>query len=216
MRFSDRQEAGRRLGVALEGLSARKAWTDPIVLAIPRGGVPVGAEVARVLGVPLDVLVVRKVGAPGQAEAGIGAVVGDDPPVFDRAALQLLGLGGDQLVAEVARQRRESRRRERLYRRGRPAPVLRQRTVILVDDGLVTGVTAYAALRRIHSEQPAAVVLAVPVCSLRSAAELRPAVDAFVCLDPRPYLHALGVWYENFHEVGDQEVLNLLERQEAA
>lgn len=216
MRFSDRREAGRRLGEALKELRAREDWSDPLVLAIPCGGVPVGAEVARALGVPLDVLVVRKVSAPGQPESGVGAVVGDNPPVFDRAALQLLGVTEHELAAEVARQRRELRRRERLYRSGRPAPVLRHRTVILVDDGLTRGVTAHAALRSVRSQHPAAVILAVPVCSLQSAADLRREADAFVCVQPRLYLHAVGVWYENFHEVGDQEVRELLQRQQAA
>ncbi|WP_042364592.1 phosphoribosyltransferase [Streptacidiphilus neutrinimicus] len=216
MRFSDRQEAGRRLGLALGDLRARGTWWDPIVLAISSGGVPVGAEAARVLGLPLDVLVVRKVGAPGQPEAAVGAVVGDDAPVFDRSALRMLGVGEDELVPEVSRQRRELRRRERLYRRGRPAPELRRRTVLLVDDGLAKGVTAYAALRRVRSQHPAAVVLAVPVCDVECAADLRREADALVCVQPRLYLHAVGVSYEDFHDVGDQEVLALLRRQEAA
>ena len=216
MRFSDRAEAGRRLGVALEEVRARRRWKDPIVLAIPPGGVPVGAAVACVLRAPLDALVVRTLEAPGQPGSGIGAVVGDDPPVTDRAALRLLGVGPDELDAEVARQRREFRRRQHLYRGGRPAPELRRRTVIVVDDGLSTGAGAYAALLHVRARHPASVVLAVPVCSLRGAAELRRAADDVVCLQPRQYLHALGVWYEHFHEVSDREVLDLLASGRAA
>ncbi|MGW0390489.1 phosphoribosyltransferase [Streptomyces sp. NPDC003042] len=215
MAFKDREDAGRRLASRLAELADAQGWADPIVLALPRGGVPVGAEVASVLGAPLDVLVARKIGAPGQPEYGIGAIAGDDPPLFDLRALRLLHVTPDELKEDVARERTELHRRERLYRKDRPALMLRDRTVILVDDGLATGVTAHAALRRIRAEHPAQVILAVPVCSTRAAEELRREADQVVCLQPHQYLHAVGVWYEDFAQVPDREVTAILERQQA-
>lgn len=215
MAFRDRKDAGRQLASRLAELKEAQGWADPIVLALPRGGVPIGAEVASALGAPLDVIVARKIGAPGQPEAGIGAIAGEDPPLFDRRALQLLDVTPDELGEDVARERTELHRRERLYRRGRPAPVLRDRTVILVDDGLATGVTARAALRRIHAERPARLILAVPVCSERATEELRREADQVVCLHPHRYLHAVGVWYEDFAQVSDREVIDILERRQA-
>lgn len=216
MAFKDRKDAGRQLASRLTELRAKDArgWPDPIVLALPRGGVPIGAEVASALGAPLDVLVARKIGAPGQPEAGIGAIAGEDPPIFDQRALQLLRITPDELAADVARERTELHRREYLYRKNRPQPVLHHRTVILVDDGLATGVTARAALRRIRTEHPAQVILAIPVCSTRSAEELRREADQVVCLQPHQNLHAVGVWYEDFAQVPDREVIALLERQQ--
>ncbi|MGR4878677.1 phosphoribosyltransferase [Streptomyces sp. LARHCF249] len=215
MRFLDRKDAGRQLAARLTELRDAQGWADLVVLALPRGGVPIGAEVASALGAPLDVLVARKIGAPGQPEAGIGAIAGDDPPFFDRRALQLLDITPDELAEDVARERAELHRRERLYRKNRPEPVLRDRTVILVDDGLATGVTAHAALRRVRAEHPARTILAIPVCSTRSAEELRREADQVVCLQPHQYLHAVGVWYEDFAQVPDREVVDILERRQA-
>lgn len=215
MVFKDRTDAGRQLASRLAELRDDQGWTDPIVLALPRGGVPIGAEVAAALGAPLDVLVARKIGAPGQPEAGIGAIVGEDPPLFDHRALQLLRITPDELGEDVARERTELHRREHLYRKGRPEPVLRDRTVILVDDGLATGVTARAALRRIRAQHPARTILAIPVCSARTAEELRREADQVVCLQHHQYLHAVGVWYEDFAQVPDHEVIATLEGREA-
>ncbi|MEU6238179.1 phosphoribosyltransferase family protein, partial [Kitasatospora sp. NPDC047058] len=145
MRFRDRRHAGRVLAERLLESPALRRPADPIVLALPRGGVPVAVEVARVLGAPLDVLVVRRIGAPGQPDAGVGAIVGDDPPVFDRRVLKILGITADRLAGDVAHERAELRRHEDLYRQGRPAPRLAGRTVVLVDDGVATGVTVHAA-----------------------------------------------------------------------
>ncbi|MGW0396007.1 phosphoribosyltransferase [Streptomyces sp. NPDC003042] len=215
MRFKDREDAGRQLASRLAELRDTQEWADPIVLALPRGGVPLGDLVARALDAPLDVLVARKIGVPGQPEAGIGAIVGDDPPLFDERALRILDLTRDQLAADVARERTELHRREHLYRHGRPQPVLRDRTVILVDDGLATGVTARAALRRISGEQPAQRILAVPVCDARAAEDLRQEADQIVCLQSHRYLHAVGIWYEDFSQVSDREVTDILDRRQA-
>ncbi|MFD0277619.1 phosphoribosyltransferase [Kitasatospora sp. NPDC127111] len=210
MRFRDRRHAGRELAERLLQSPGLRRSADPIVLALPRGGVPVAVEVARALGAPLDVLVVHKIGAPGQPEAGIGAVVGDDPPVFDRRVLKILGITADRPAGDLARERAELHRREDLYRQGRPPPRLAGRTVVLVDDGLATGVTARAALRRVRGERPARLILAVPVCDARSAGELRDDVDELVCLSAHRYLHAIGPWYEDFRQVPDHEVTDAL------
>jgi len=212
MRFRNRQQAGRLLAAELERLQAVERWADLIVLALPRGGVPVAAEIARALDVPLDVLVTRKIGAPGEPEMGIGAIAGEDPPLFDRRALKILDLTPGELTAEIARERTELHRRESLYRQGRPQLALRGRTVVLVDDGLATGVTARAALRRVRSEGPARLILAVPVCDTRAGDELQEEADEFICLQPRRYLHAVGVWYEDFRQISDREVTDMLER----
>ncbi|WP_149183749.1 phosphoribosyltransferase [Streptomyces sp. TRM49041] len=210
MRFEDRRDAGRRLGERVHELAIGQAWPDPVVLALPRGGVPVAAEVARALGAPMDVLVARKIGLPGQPEVGIGAIAGEAPPIFDERALRMLGITPDELGADVARERNEVHRCEALYRRGHPAPDLRDRAVVLVDDGLATGVTARAAVHLLRDEEPARVILAVPVGDRRAAAELRPEVDDLVCLSQPPDFRAVGLWYEDFDQVSDDEVLHLL------
>ncbi|MEU7569044.1 phosphoribosyltransferase family protein [Streptomyces fradiae] len=210
MRFEDRGDAGRLLGESVRERAAGQGWSDPVVIALPRGGVPVGAQVARALDAPLDVLVVRKIGAPGRPEVGIGAIAGEAPPLFDGRALRMLGITPDELGADVARERTELHRREALYRRGAPAPDLRGRAVVLVDDGLATGVTARAAARRLREEEPERLVLAVPVGDRRAVAELRTEVDDLVCLSQPADFRAVGLWYEDFEQVGDEEVLGIL------
>jgi predicted phosphoribosyltransferase len=216
MTFRNRRDAGRLLAARLEELRERGRWAEPIVLGLPRGGVPVAAEVARALDAPLDVIVARKIGAPGEPEIGIGAIAGEDPPLFDRRALTLLGIDPDDLAADVSRERKELHRREDLYRYGRPPLALSGRTVLLVDDGLATGVTARAALRRVRAGHPERLILAVPVCDSRAADALRGDTDEFVCLQPHRYLHAVGIWYEDFRQVSDREVTDLLQHQPAA
>lgn len=216
MRFLDHRHAGQELAARLvEWLSGRDL-TDILVLALPRGGVPVAAEVARALGAPLDVVVVRKIGAPGRPEAGIGAVAGDEPPLYDGRALEVLGLSEDDLAADVARERAELRRREELYRRGRPAPAVEGRTVIVVDDGLATGVTARAALRHLRARNPAHLILAVPVCAPGAAAAVRDEADAMVCLYRPESFRSVGQWYEEFAQVSDNEVISTLRRPDVS
>ncbi|WP_405802999.1 phosphoribosyltransferase [Streptomyces sp. NBC_01187] len=210
MRFRDRRQAGQDLAARLEEWAARTDVVDPLVLALPRGGVPVAVPVAQVLHAPLDVLVVRKIGVPGRPEAGIGAIAGEDPPLFDQQALEVLGLSEDRLAADVSRERAELRRREERYRRGRPAPAVKDRSVILVDDGLATGATARAALRHLRRQEPARLVLAAPVAAADTVARLRAEADDLLCLHQPAGFRAVGEWYENFEQVEDDEVIATL------
>ncbi|MGW5639920.1 phosphoribosyltransferase [Streptomyces sp. NPDC003832] len=206
--FRDRGHAGRELAHLLR--SRRAEFHDPVVLALPRGGVTVAREVARDLDAPLDVLVARKIGAPFHEEFGIGAICGDDPPVFDEWTLRRLGLTEEALASAVARERAELHRREKLYRRGRPALSLRGRTVIVVDDGLATGVTARAALRRIRGSTPERVLLAVPVGSPEGLALVGEEADEVICPHRPVDFTAVGLWYDDFAQLTDADVLAAL------
>ncbi|MGD9483872.1 phosphoribosyltransferase family protein [Streptomyces sp. TRM70308] len=220
MRFADRRDAGRRLATRLqEHLRERAGDGGPVaggsapgavVLALPRGGVPVAAEVAGRLGAGLDVFVARKIGAPGQPELAIGALAGDEPPLFAPRALDHLGLSAERMAPDVARERAELRRREERYRGGRPAPALTGRTVLLVDDGLATGLTATAAVRALRRHRPAAVLLAVPVASAQAADALRHEADEVVALATPWDFGSVGQWYDDFAQLTDEDVLRLL------
>ncbi|MGW1808353.1 phosphoribosyltransferase [Streptomyces sp. NPDC002078] len=213
MRFHDRVHAGRELAERLRIRQEAGALTHPVVLALPRGGVTVAREVARALEAPLDVLVARKIGAPFQEELGVGALAGDDPPLFDERTLDELGLDEAALDDVVERERAELHRREERYRQGRPAPELRDRTVILVDDGVATGATARAALRWLRRQSPERVVLAVPVCSPQAADLLRGEADEVLCLQRPTVFLAVGEWYEDFEQLTDDDVLAALQGQ---
>ncbi len=206
--FHDRTDAGRRLA---QRLTAYRG-PDTVVLALPRGGVEVGYEVARELGAPLDVIVARKLGAPGQRELGIGAIAPGGVRVLDEETIALLRISPQELDAVAADEAVELARRERLFREGRPALDLAGRTVILVDDGLATGVTARAAVRAIRTRQPHRIVLAVPVCAPETAAALRGEVDDLICVESPPDFMAVGRWYEDFDQTSDHEVIDLLAR----
>ncbi|MFI6931722.1 phosphoribosyltransferase [Streptomyces sp. NPDC050287] len=210
MQFRDRRQAGRQLAEQLRIRQEKGALPDPMVLALPRGGVAVAQEVARELDAPLDVLVVRKIGAPFQEELGVGAIAGDDEPLFDENTLDSLGLSQSVLAETVERERAELHRREQLYRQGRPAPDLRGRTVIVVDDGLATGATARAAVRSVRRQAPERIVLAVPVCSREASDLLRAEADEVVCLHHPASFMAVGLWYEHFGQLSDQDVLAAL------
>ncbi|MGV9904030.1 phosphoribosyltransferase [Streptomyces sp. NPDC003388] len=210
MRFSDRAEAGRALARPLGDLRDRGDLPDPVVLALPRGGIAVAVPVARALGAPLDVLVVRKIGAPHHEEFAVGALAAGDPPIFDAATLGHLGLSEERLAPVVERERRELARRERRYRGDRPPPELRGRTVIVVDDGLATGATARAALRHVRRREPARLVLAVPVGAPDSLDALAAEADAIVCPHRPAAFSAVGQFYDDFGQLSDADVLDAL------
>lgn len=182
------------------------------MLALPRGGVPVAFEVATALGSPLEVFVARKIGAPGQPERGIGAIAEAGGLAVDHHALHILGLSSQHFQTMVAGERLELERRVRRYRSGRPLPSLTRRDVVLVDDGLATGVTAEAALHALRSQRPRRLVLAVPVCASATAARLQAMADEVVCVLSPSDFHAVGLWYDDFEQTTDAEVLDLLER----
>ncbi|MFR0355538.1 phosphoribosyltransferase [Streptomyces sediminimaris] len=210
MQFHDREQAGRELAARLRIEQEKGMLPDPLVLALPRGGVTVAREVASALGAPLDVLVVRKIGVPYEEELGVGAIVGDDEPLYDQRSLDQLGLGDAELAPVVEREREELRRRERLYREGRPAPEVRGRTVIVVDDGLATGSTARAALRFVRRRRPGRLVLAVPVGSPQTADRLRAEADEVLCPHRPSDFMAVGAFYEEFEQLTDDDVLRAL------
>jgi putative phosphoribosyl transferase len=206
-RFADRQEAGRKLGEAV----ARLKLADPLVLALPRGGVPVGFEVAEAIDAPLDILMVRKIGAPGHEEYGIGALVDGASPqvVIDDAAARMTGASPAYVDKEVARQLAEIERRRALYMTGPPMP-LAGRTLVVVDDGVATGGTVKAALKGIALTKPARVILAIPVAPEEALIELRKLCDEIVCLEtPHPF-YAVGAHYQDFTQTADAEVIDLL------
>lgn len=208
-RFSNRHDAGQRLAALLLPLAAAR----PIVIGLPRGGVPVAEEITRALGgAPLDVLAVRKIGAPGNPEYGIGAIAEDGTRVIDRGAVAALGIEGDTLEEIVARESAELSRRVDAYRGDRPLLSPRGRTVIVVDDGVATGVTDTVALRAVRRRGPRRLVLAVPVCAPDSAARLRQEADELACLIEPEQLYGVGQWYADFTQVSDAEVLAALKR----
>lgn len=207
MMFIDRTDAGRQLAVLLEDYAGR----NPIVLGLPRGGVPVAHEIARALGAPLDVWVSRKIGAPGQPELGVGAVAEGGTVYFNRSLMRQLGLEAEDLAEAAEQQAREVTRRALRFRRSGRPPELRGRTVILVDDGIATGGTVRAAIPSLRALQPKELILAVPVAASQSLEEIRPEVDEVVCVESTPALWAIGDWYEDFTQVSDDEVLRLLE-----
>ena len=209
MIFHDRFDAGRRLAADLARYADRP---DVLVLGLPRGGVPVAHEVARVLHVPLDVFIVRKLGVPGHDELAMGALASGGVRVVNDEVIHHLGIGSPTIEAVAAREERELERRERLYRAGRKPPDVNGRTVILVDDGLATGSTVRAAVAALRRMNPAAVVVAVPVAAAETCAALRDQVDDIVCLEtPEPFL-AVGTWYSDFSQTSDDEVRELLKQ----
>lgn len=205
MRFRNRRQAGRLLAARL----GEHTFKDPVVLALPRGGVPVGYEVAVAMSAPLDVFVARKVGAPGHEEFGIGAIAEGGESVMDDVVLRL-GISTAAFAVLAKREETELDRRVERYRGGSSLPDLAGRDVILVDDGLATGVTAEAALKAIRRLNPARVVLAVPVCAPDSQVRLGAIADRVVCLAAPQVFRAVGVWYDDFSPTTDSEVLELL------
>lgn len=206
MIFADRADAGKQLA----GRLAAYAGADTRVLALPRGGVPVAFEVARGLGSPLDVFIVRKLGAPGREELALGAIASGGIKVLNWETIEALGVT-DATVDEIARRESiELERREQAYRRGRPPQDVTGRTVLLVDDGLATGASMYAAVLALRAREPAKIVVAVPVAPQDTVTQLAQYADDVVCIAmPRPF-RGVGAWYADFRQVTDDEVTELL------
>lgn len=205
-RFADRRDAGRRLADALAG----RALVDPVVLALPRGGVPVAAEVAAALGAPLEVFVARKIGAPGQPEFGIGAIAEGGHVVHDAQLLAQMRIDDAQFARRRDAERSELERRVQRYRGDRALPDLHGRDVVLVDDGLATGRTAAAALGALRSLGARTLILAVPVCAPGSRARLAGLADEIVTVLAPDRFSAVGQWYDHFDQTSDAEVIALL------
>lgn len=210
MPFIDRTDAGRQLAKALARYKAQR----PVVLALPRGGVPVAAEVAAVLDAPLDLILVRKIGVPFQPELAMGAVVDGGKPVIVRNedVISLTGVSEQEFNATCDRQLAEIERRRKLYLGDRPHPQIAGRTVIVVDDGIATGATTRAALRAIRMRKPSKLVLAVPVAPTESLKELRDEADEIICLEDYEDFGAIGLFYSDFRQVSDTEVIEILAR----
>jgi putative phosphoribosyl transferase len=212
MRFRDRADAGHQLAERVVALRL----AEPVVLGLPRGGVCVAAEVAAALNAPLDVLVARKIGAPGHEELGIGAVseLSGDAVVVDDAPARV-GVNPEELQVLADRTRVDIERRVARYRSGRPPPPLAGRDVVIVDDGLATGVTAMAALRAVRTQDPKRLVLAVPVCPPDAAERMTEFADDVVWVLAPADLWAVGAWYDDFSQTTDQEVVDLLDAAHA-
>jgi putative phosphoribosyl transferase len=207
MCFKDRRDAGRRLAAALQEYAGR---SDVIVLALPRGGVPVAFEVAQALSVPLDVFLVRKLGVPGHGELAMGAIAAGGIEVLSEDLIRDLCISRALVQQVVVRERLELERRDRAYRGARQAPALRDRTVLLVDDGLATGSTMQAATLALRQQGPARIIIAVPVGASETCLRLGGVADGVVCLrTPDPFT-AVGLWYEDFGQTSDEEVAHLL------
>jgi putative phosphoribosyl transferase len=207
-RFRDRADAGRREAARLGALGLE----DPVVLGLPRGGVPIAAEIAAALDVPFDVFAARKVGLPGQEELGIAAVAEGLPEPVLSPAGEALGASLADLDVLAGRARAELSRRADRYRGGRPLPDVAGRDVVVADDGLATGVTAEAALRALRLRDPRRLVLAVPVCPADTRARLAAVADDIVCVITRSDFTAVGEWYDDFAQLTDDDVLRLLKR----
>lgn len=207
--FRDRTDAGRKLALKL---AAYANHPEVLVLALPRGGVPVAFEIACRLNAPLDVFLVRKLGLPGQRELAMGAIASGGIQVLNERLVQELSLSQTIIEAVTAREQHELERRENLYRSGRATPEIKGRTVIVVDDGIATGTTMLAAITALKQEQPAHLIIAVPVASPEIYAEFGGLVDEMVCLMTPKTFFAIGLWYEDFSQTTDQEVCDLLAR----
>jgi predicted phosphoribosyltransferase len=213
MRFRDREHAGQVLGERLRSYAGRESL---LVLGLPRGGVPVAFEVARILEAPLDVFVVRKLGVPGHEELAMGALASGGVRVLNDDVVAQLGIGDEAIARAAAAETAELERRERAYRGDRGPVEAAGRTVILVDDGLATGSTMRAAANAVRAQGPERLVVAVPVAAAQTCDELRGEVDEVVCaLTPDPFA-AVGLWYEDFTPTGDDEVRRLLAQAETA
>jgi putative phosphoribosyl transferase len=209
MLFRDRTDAGQLLAARLTRYAGR---SDTVVLGLPRGGVPVAFEVAKALEAPLDVFIVRKLGVPGQEELAMGAAAGGKIRVLNEALIRELGISEETIESVAAGEERELQRREQLYRPDSTPRQLKGKTVILVDDGLATGSTMHAAVLALRRQEPARIVVAVPVAGVSSCEEFKNDVDEIVCArTPEPF-YSVGEWYDQFSQTSDEEVQDLLRR----
>lgn len=212
MIFHDRREAGQKLADRLSTLNLR----DPVILALPRGGVPVAVEIARALKAPLDILIARKVGMPGNPELALAAIIDGDPPdvVFNRQVVEACDLGDAALKILTDRELPELERRRRIYRANRPPLPIAARTAVLVDDGAATGATMKAAIRALRRRSPLEIVVALPVAPPDTVSDLAVEADRIVCLNQPSSFRALSSHYHDFHQLADEEVLDMLRHPE--
>jgi len=207
-RFRDRTEAGKLLA---KKLLSHANCPEGLVLGLPRGGVPVAWEVAKTLNLPLDICLVRKLGVPGQPELAMGAIASGGVCVLNEDVVNGWGISRQMLDRVTTEELKELQRRDQVYRGDRPAPVIQDRTVILVDDGIATGSTMRAAIAVLRQQNPSKLVVAIPVAPLIAIAVLRTEVDEVVCVaTPEPF-HAIGLWYEDFSQTTDEDVCQLLQ-----
>jgi putative phosphoribosyl transferase len=206
-RFRDRTEAGRLLASQLVPHVSRP---NLLILALPRGGVPVALEIARTLHAPLDIFLVRKLGVPGQEELAMGAVATGNVRILQSNVVEALGIPQSVIEAVTTEEIRELARCERAFRRDRPSPQVRGRNIILVDDGLATGSTMYAAVAALKQQHPERIIVAVPVAAREACDEFRSVVDEIICLRTPKSFRAVGLWYETFPQLTDEEVRDLL------
>ena len=209
MIFKDRRDAGRKLAARLPHYADRK---DVVVLALPRGGVPVGFEVARKLNAPLDIFLVRKLGVPGHEELALGAIASGGVRVVNSDLVNYLGIPAEVINRIAAVEQLELERRELAYRDNRPRPDVKSRIAILIDDGLATGSTMRAAAESLRQQEPKCIVVAVPVSSAETCEEFRREVDEIVCAATPQHFQGVGLWYEDFSQTSDEEVRDLLKR----
>src|SRR3990167_898993 len=206
-RFLDRYQAGKMLAEQLKSYAKKP---DVIVLALPRGGVPVAYEVAKKLSVPLEVFIVRKLGVPGHEELAMGAIATGGVVVFNDEIVDNLTISQAAINRVIQAEQQELQRRELTYRGNRPFPALSGKTIILVDDGIATGATMRAAIKSLRQQSPAAIIMAVPVAALSTCEEIANNVDKIVCLLKPHNFYAVGAWYEDFSQTTDNEVFELL------
>lgn len=209
IKFRDRKEAGQQLATQLQAYANRP---DVLVLALPRGGVPVAYEIAQALNLPLDVCLVRKLGAPGQAELAMGAIAPNGVMVLNKEVLRSLNVSRQALLQVANSEKQELDRRVRVYRGDRPAPLIRDRVIILVDDGIATSSTLRAAITVIQRQQPKRVVVATPIAPSSICESLERIVQQVVCLSTPEPLYSIGMWYDDFSQTSDEEVCRLLQQ----